>query len=420
MANMISAPRGTKDVTPDQVYKWHYIEAIARRTAEDFGFREIRFPTFEHTELFVRGVGDTTDVVQKEMYTFVDKGGRSISLRPEGTASVVRSYLENSLYAAGLPVKVYYIAPVFRYEKPQSGRFREHHQFGIECFGAGGPEADSEVIALGAEYLSRLGLKKVELEINSIGCSECRVDFHKALREYFGGKRDMLCSTCLTRLDRNPMRILDCKEEDCKSIASDAPEVLNYLCRDCREHFEKLQACLDSMDISYRINPRIVRGLDYYTGTVFEFISSLDGLTVIGGGRYDGLVFQLGGKHTPGLGFGSGIERMLMALEAEGIKIPKPDGVSIFVASQNEKTNMAVQVLVNSLRKLGLSAERDITGRSLKAQMKYSDRLGARYTVVIGESELETGIIKLKDMKSGEETECKMSAEDIFKLLSEK
>jgi histidyl-tRNA synthetase len=420
LANMISAPRGTKDVTPDQVYKWQYIEAVARRTAEDFGFREIRFPTFEHTELFVRGVGDTTDVVQKEMYTFTDKGGRSISLRPEGTASVVRSYLENSLYAAGLPVKAYYIAPVFRYEKPQSGRLREHHQFGVECFGAGGPEADSEIIALGSQYLSRLGIKKVVLEINSIGCTDCRKDFHKDLRDYFSGKKEELCPTCLDRLDRNPMRILDCKSKACKSIALDAPTGLDYLCSSCKDHFEKLQDYLDAMDISYKINPQIVRGLDYYTGTVFEFISTLDeNLTIIGGGRYDGLVSELGGKPTPGLGFGSGIERMLLALEAEGIEIPKPGGVTLFVASQSEKTNMAVQVLVNKLRKLGMAAERDITGRSLKAQMKYSDRIGADYTAVIGESELESGLIKLKEMKSGEQTECKMDAEAIFKLLSE-
>lgn len=419
MTNMISAPRGTKDVTPDQVYKWQFIESIARRTAEDFGFREIRFPTFEHTELFVRGVGDTTDVVQKEMYTFTDKGGRSISLRPEGTASVARSYLENSLYAAGLPVKAFYIAPNFRYEKPQSGRLREHHQFGVECFGAGGPEADSEIIALGAQYLSSLGIKKVMLEINSIGCPDCRKDFYKALRKYFSGKKQELCSTCLDRLDRNPMRILDCKSDECKSIATGAPSGLDYLCESCRDHFERLQDYLDCMTISYRINPRIVRGLDYYTGTVFEFISTLaENLTVIGGGRYDALVSELGGKPTPGLGFGSGIERILLALEAEEIEIPKPDGVSVFVASQSEKTNMAVQVLVNKLRKLGLAAERDITGRSLRAQMKYSDRIGARFTAVIGESELETGTIKLKNMKSGEQTECQMDAQAIFKLLS--
>lgn len=419
MANMITAPRGTKDITPDEVYKWHYIETIARRVAEDFGFREIRFPTFEHTELFVRGVGDTTDVVQKEMYTFEDRAGRSITLRPEGTASVARSYLENSLYSAGLPVKAYYIAPNFRYEKPQSGRLREHHQFGIECFGASGPQADSEIIALGAEYLARLGIRDVVLEINSIGCPDCRKDFHNALLSYFGGKHEKLCPTCLDRLNRNPLRILDCKNENCRSIVADAPVGLDYLCGDCGTGFKKLQDYLDAMGISYRVNPRIVRGLDYYTGTVFEFISTAgEGLTVIGGGRYDGLVSQLGGQPTPGLGFGSGIERMLLAMEAQGIEIPKPEGIQVFVASQSPESEMTVQTLVYELRKLGIAAERDITGRGLKAQMKYADRIGARYTAVIGESELSSGKIKLKNMKTGELTERKMDAGSISELLA--
>lgn len=418
MSNRISAPRGTKDVTPDEIYKWHYLEQVARQVAKDFGFREIRFPTFEHTELFVRGVGDTSDVVQKEMYTFMDKGGRSITLRPEGTASVVRSYLENSLYSTGLPVKAYYIAPNFRYEKPQSGRYREHHQFGVECFGAAGPEADSEIIALGAEYLSRLGIKNVALEINSIGCPDCRGAYRLALSEYFSSRQDKLCGTCLDRLERNPLRILDCKSEVCQGIAKDAPIGLDYLCDSCNDHFIKLRGYLDAMEIPYRINPRIVRGLDYYSGTVFEFITTIAGnLTVIGGGRYDGLVSELGGQSTPGLGFGSGIERMLLTMEAEGIEIPKPTQTAVFVASQSDAADMRVHTLVYQLRQLGLASQRDITGRSLKAQMKYADRIGAAFTVVLGESELETGKIKLKNMQTGEQIECSLDAQAIFNII---
>ncbi|MBQ4370659.1 MAG: histidine--tRNA ligase, partial [Oscillospiraceae bacterium] len=304
MALLTTAPRGTKDVIPSESYKWHYVENIARKTAEDFGFSEIRFPAFEHTELFLRGIGGTTDVVQKEMYTFEDKGGRSISLRPEGTASVVRSCLENSVFAGGLPVKAYYICPNFRYEKPQAGRLREHHQFGVECFGSAEPSADAEVIALAKIYLERLGLRNLSLEINSIGCPECRPAYHAALREYFSAREDELCETCRGRLERNPMRILDCKSEICKSIAAGAPVMLDYLCDDCRAHFERLKGYLDGMDIKYTVNPQIVRGLDYYTRTVFEFVSTQVGSqgTVCGGGRYDGLVSELGGQAIPGLG----------------------------------------------------------------------------------------------------------------------
>ena len=273
MSLQVTAPRGTKDVLPSETYKWHYVEAILRKTASDFGYSEIRFPTFEHTELFLRGVGETTDVVQKEMYTFTDKGGRSISLRPEGTASVVRSFLEHSLYAAGLPVKVYYIAPNFRYEKPQAGRLREHHQFGVECFGASCASADAEVIGLADTFLKRLGISGLTLQINSIGCPDCRPGYYDALRAYFRNHETLLCSTCLGRLERNPLRILDCKNESCRTIAADAPVVLDYLCSDCREHFSQLRDYLDIMDIPFSVNPRIVRGLDYYTRTVFEFVS---------------------------------------------------------------------------------------------------------------------------------------------------
>ena len=415
MELLTTAPKGTKDVTPSEVYKWHYIEGVAKRLAFDFGFTETRVPTFEHTELFLRGVGDTTDVVQKEMYTFNDKGGRSITLRPEGTASVVRSYLENSIYAAGLPAKLFYIVPNFRYENTQKGRLREHHQFGIECFGAAGPEADSEVIALAAEYLRRLGIRHVRLEINSVGCPHCRPAFHKALREFFEDRRDRLCATCQERLDKNPMRILDCKSEICQELSRNAPVGLDYLCDDCREHFDRVKAYLDAMGIEYTVNPRIVRGLDYYTRTVFEFVSTSIGAqsTVIGGGRYDGLVSTLGGDPTPGLGFGSGIERMLLVMEAEGIEIPHEEPVSVFIACQSPEADMRVQVLVNELRRLGVSAVRDIAGRSLKAQMKYAGKLGAKYSMVLGGSELESGTARLKNMATGEQTDCLISAEAI-------
>jgi histidyl-tRNA synthetase len=414
-----SVPRGTKDITPDEMYKWHYIERAARKTAEDFGFREIRFPTFEHTELFVRGIGETTDVVSKEMYTFLDKGNRSITLRPEGTASVVRSYIENSLYSSGLPVKAYYITSIFRYEKPQAGRYREHHQFGVECFGAAGPEADSEIISLAREYLSRLGVNDVRLEINSIGCPQCRPNYHNVLREYFRKCAGSLCETCRDRLERNPSRILDCKSQVCRELAKDAPSGLDYLCGDCRDHFAKVREHLDAMNISYIVNPRIVRGLDYYTKTVFEFISNRLGAqdTVIGGGRYDGFVEALGGQPTPGLGFGSGIERMLLIMEAEQIEIPKSETASVFIASQNESAGKKAQTLVYSLRQLGVFAERDITGRSLKAQMKYADKIGARYTIVIGDEELMSGVVKIRNMATGEQNNCALDAGSIKSML---
>ncbi len=421
MALLTTAPRGTKDVIPVEVYKWHFIENTARRTAADFGFLEMRFPTFEHTELFLRGIGDTTDVVQKEMYTFLDKGGRSISLRPEGTASTVRSYLENSVYAAGLPVKTYYICPNFRYEKPQAGRLREHHQFGVECFGSAEPSADAEVIGLAGVYLSRLGLKNISLEINSIGCPKCRPAFHDALREYFGAREGDLCPTCRDRLERNPLRILDCKSDVCKSIAEKAPVGLDYLCDECSDHMEKLKGYLDAMSIEYTVNPRIVRGLDYYTKTVFEFVSNQIGAqgTVCGGGRYDGLLEALGGQPTPALGFGSGIERALMVMEAEGVIIPQPPGISVFIAALGDKADIFAQSLVHGLHIAGVSAERDICARGLKAQMKYADRSRAKYTIVVGEDELSSGTANIKNMATGEAVSIKLTAEAIAAYIKE-
>ena len=411
----ITAPRGTKDVLPEESRAWQILEEKLRGLAHRFGFREIRFPTFEDVALFDRGVGETTDVVQKEMYDFYDKGDRHIALRPEGTASVVRSFIENSLHAKGLPLKVYYIAPNFRYEKPQAGRLREHHQFGVECFGAYDATADAEVISLGATLLRELGITDTELHLNSCGCKECRKGYHAALKEYFATRKSELCDTCNDRLDRNPMRILDCKSEICKAISKDAPKITDYLCDDCRAHFDKLKAYLDGIGISYTLDPMLVRGLDYYTNTVFEFVSGKLGAqsTVLGGGRYNGLVESLGGPATAGLGFGCGIERLLLTLEAEG-KLPSDRLVpDVFIAHAEERAEIISHKLVYDLRALGVSAERDTTGRSLKAQMKYAGKIGAKFSVVIGGSEIDDNKITIKNMESGETFECTLSADEI-------
>ncbi|MBQ9985941.1 MAG: histidine--tRNA ligase [Oscillospiraceae bacterium] len=411
----ITAPRGTKDVLPEESRAWQILEEKLRSLAHRFGYREIRFPTFEDVALFDRGVGDTTDVVQKEMYDFYDKGDRHIALRPEGTASVVRSFIENSLHAKGLPLKVYYIAPNFRYEKPQAGRLREHHQFGVECFGAYDATADAEVISLGATLLRELGITDTELHLNSCGCKECRKSYHAALKEYFSTRRSELCDTCNDRLDRNPMRILDCKSEICKAISKDAPKITDFLCDDCRAHFDKLRAYLDETGISYTLDPMLVRGLDYYTNTVFEFVSGKLGAqsTVLGGGRYNGLVESLGGPATAGLGFGCGIERLLLTLEAEGKLQDERLVPEVFIAHAEERAEIVSHKLVYDLRALGVWAERDTTGRSLKAQMKYAGKIGAKYSAVIGGSEIDEGKITIKNMDSGETQECALSADDI-------
>jgi len=415
MAELITKPKGTNDVLPSESYRWQYLESVLRKAASDFGYKEIRFPTFEYTELFVRGVGDTTDVVQKEMFTFTDRGGRSITLRPEGTASVVRSFLENSLYGAGLPVKCFYIAPNFRGEQPQAGRYREFYQFGVEYLGSPCPSADAEVISLYSAILERLGIKNIQLSINSIGCPKCRPKFHAALKAYFESRKDKLCPTCLGRLEKNPLRILDCKSPVCKEIAAAAPSCIEHLCEECSDHFEKTKEMLTAMGIDFTVNPGIVRGLDYYTRTVFEFISTDLGAqsTVCGGGRYDGLIETLGGQPTPGLGFASGLERLLMVMDAQGIEIPKPEGCRIFLAALGDAAEVPVQKLVYELRKLGVKAERDTTGRGLKAQMKYADRLGAAYSAVIGDNELNEGKTKIKNMATGSVIECPLTAEDI-------
>lgn len=410
MALITKAIKGTKDVLPKDVHKNQYIEATALDIASKFGYKEIRTPVFEHTELFQRGVGDTTDVVQKEMYTFDDKGGRSITLRPEGTAGAVRSYLENGLCNEALPQKVCYLISCYRYEKPQAGRLREFHQFGVECFGSASPLADAEIIALAKSLFDTLGVKDLSLEINSIGCPTCRAEYHKALKEYFSSRKDELCDTCKSRLDRNPMRILDCKSPICHEIAEGAPVVIDYLCDECKEHFENVQKYLKAQNIEYTINPQIVRGLDYYTKTVFEFVSNSIGAqgTVCGGGRYDGLVEELGGQHTPSLGFAMGIERLMLLMEAQGCEFPEAEKPDLFIVALGEKATLKAVEIAKDMREEGFSALLDLNQRSVRAQMKYADKLGAKFNVVIGDNEVETKTAKLKNMQTGEETEINL------------
>lgn len=410
MALITKAIKGTKDVLPKDVHKNQYIEATALDIASKFGYKEIRTPVFEHTELFQRGVGDTTDVVQKEMYTFDDKGGRSITLRPEGTSGAVRSFLENGLCNEALPQKVCYLTSCYRYEKPQAGRLREFHQFGVECFGTASPLADAEIIALAKSIFDTLGVRDLSLEINSIGCPKCRAEYHKALKEYFASRKDELCDTCKGRLDRNPMRILDCKSPICHKIAQGAPVVIDYLCDECKEHFEKVQKYLDAQNIEYKINPQIVRGLDYYTKTVFEFVSNSIGAqgTVCGGGRYDGLVEELGGQHTASLGFAMGLERLMLLMEAQGCEFPQAEKPDLFIVALGEKATLKAVEIAKDMREEGFSALLDLNQRSVRAQMKYADKLGAKFNVVIGDNEVENKIAKLKNMQTGEETEINL------------
>lgn len=407
MALVTKAIKGTKDVLPKDVHKNQYVEATCLEIADKFGYKEIRTPVFEHTELFQRGVGDTTDVVQKEMYTFDDKGGRSITLRPEGTAGAVRSFLENGLCNETMPQKACYIISCYRYEKPQAGRLREFHQFGVECFGTASPLADAEIIALAKSIFDSLEIKDLSLEINSIGCPQCRAEYHKALKEYFEGRKDELCPTCQDRLERNPMRILDCKSPVCSEIAKGAPVVIDYLCDECKEHFAKVQEYLKAQNIEYTVNPKIVRGLDYYTKTVFEFVSNSIGAqgTVCGGGRYDGLVDELGGQKTPSLGFGMGLERLMLLMDTQNTPFPDASVPDLFIAALGDKATLKAVEIAKDMRDEGFSAVMDLNQRSVRAQMKYADKLGAKFNVVIGDNEVETGIAKLKNMTSGEETE---------------
>lgn len=407
---MINIPKGTKDVLPFESYKWHYVERIARETADLYCLNEIRTPTFEHTELFLRGVGDTTDIVNKEMYTFLDKGERSITLKPEGTAGVARSFIENGLFNNAMPLKMYYITPVFRYENPQKGRLREHHQFGVEVYGGAGADTDAEVIKLAYTVLKKCGLS-VKLYINSMGCPECRKKYNEALKGYFADKLDKLCSTCRERYYKNPLRILDCKEEGCKALCKDAPKIVDYLCDDCSSHFKKLQELLTDCGVAYEINPFIVRGLDYYTKTVFEFVTTALGSqgTVCGGGRYDNLISELGGTPTCGVGFGMGIERLLMLMEAENVVIPMHENVKLYIASMGDEAYKKAFEIASELRDKGVKAEIDHAGRGIKAQFKYADKIRAENVVTLGDNELSTGVAQIKNMADGKLTEIKIS-----------
>ena len=407
MALITKKIKGTEDVLPKQSYRWQFIEKVMREESKVYGFKEIRTPVFEHTELFARGVGQTTDVVQKEMYTFTTKGGESVTLRPEGTAGAARAVLEHALDNEGLPIKASYFVSCYRYEKPQAGRLREFHQFGLEEYGTQSPAADAELICAAQSVLDRLGLDQIHLELNSIGCPECRAKYNQALREYFGQFKDRLCDTCLSRLEKNPMRLLDCKSPQDQELAKDAPKITDYLCEECENHFSEVKRYLDSAGVEYTVNPKIVRGLDYYTKTVFEFVTDCIGAqgTVCGGGRYDGLIEELGGKHMPSLGFAMGLERLLMVMDAQGIAIPDDDKCALYIATMGDDAKVKAFELLRRVRECGLIAETDVVGRGLRAQMKYADKIGAKYSLVLGDDELNENKAKVKNMETGEQTE---------------
>ena len=415
MANYLKRPNGTEDVTPAQIHKWHTVEKVVRQTAESFGFSEIRIPTFETTELFQRSVGETTDVVQKEMYSVIAKETQ-FTLRPEGTAGTIRAMLQNGMLAEALPQKVFYLLSCFRHERPQAGRLREFHQFGIEMAGAASPYADAEVILLGKTVLDTLGLKDIVLNLNSIGCPACRAKYQEALKAYFEPHRDELCSTCQERLVRNPMRLLDCKSAEDQEIAKDAPVILDYLCEDCKSHFEAVKNALTEMGVEYVINPKIVRGLDYYTKTVFEFITTSIGAqgTVCAGGRYDGLIEQLGGQHVPALGFGMGLERLILTMEKQGLPFMDSTTCDVYLAPMDDSARPAALKYANALREMGVRAEFDLMGRTFKAQMKYANKIAAKYLVVLGSNELEQGAGMLKNMQSGEQKEIRLDTAEHF------
>ena len=409
---LTQAPKGTKDVLPSEIHKWHYVEGIIREICALNGYREMRTPTFEHTELFERGIGDTTDVVQKEMYTMKDKGGRSITLKPEGTAPFVRAFIEHSMFNEIQPVKLYYITPSFRYEKPQSGRYREFHQFGVEAFGTSDPSVDAEIINIAMMLFGRFGAQDLEIRINSVGCPKCRAEYNIKLREYLAGKLNNLCETCQDRYNKNPMRVIDCKEERCQNQLTDVPYILDNVCDECRVHFEGLKSSLESLGLNYVVDPKIVRGLDYYTKTAFEIVSRDIGAqgTVCGGGRYDGLIEECGGPSTPGMGFGLGLERLLLLVGNQEVEIPVPVYMDVYIANMGDEGAKEALRQINSLRKEGIKAEKDYMGRSLKAQMKYANKINAGYVVVLGEDEIKSSRIKVKDMSTGSEEEIDLSA----------
>ena len=418
MALITKKIKGTEDVLPKQSYRWQFIEKIMREESKAYGFKEIRTPVFEHTELFARGVGQTTDVVQKEMYTFTTKGGESVTLRPEGTAGAARAVLEHALDNEGLPIKASYFVSCYRYEKPQAGRLREFHQFGLEEYGTQSPAADAELICAAQSVLDRLGLDQIHLELNSIGCPECRAKYNQALREYFGQFKDRLCDTCLSRLEKNPMRLLDCKSPQDQELAKDAPKITDYLCEECENHFSEVKRYLDSAGVEYTVNPKIVRGLDYYTKTAFEFVTNSIGAqgTVCGGGRYDNLAEEVGGLPIPGVGFGLGKERLLMLMEANGVVIPQPAPCDALIATMGRNARLTGQKLMKDLREKGAKVQMDDLQRNFKGQFKYADRINARYTIVLGDNEIEKGAASLKNMETGDQVEVKF--EDLFEAIT--
>lgn len=414
---MIQKPKGTKDILPSEVYKWQYIEEIIKEIFETTGMKEIRVPVFEHTELFSRGVGETTDVVQKEMYTFEDKGGRSITLRPEGTAGVVRSYIENGMASMPTPIKLWYEMPMYRYENVQKGRLREFRQIGTEIIGTSSYLADVEAIMLGIRIFQKLDIPNVKLYLNSIGCPECRKRYQEALRDFIRPNLDKYCDTCKTRFDKNPMRILDCKEKKCKEMNQGAPMIIDYLCDDCKNHFENVKNMLTKLGVDYEIDAGIVRGLDYYTRTVFEFVSGDDGLTILGGGRYDDLVKEIGGQDTPAVGFAMGVERLLEVFEKYNNDNLKEKNMDLYIANIGDKANEFATKLVCELRNEGIFVEKDICEKSLKAQFKYADKIKARFVITIGDDEVSNNKAKMKNMVTGEELDIQLTVKDIIDRL---
>lgn len=414
------APKGTRDVLPSESYRWQYIEQLIRDIAKKYGLLEARTPVIEHTELFLRGVGKTTDIVQKEMYTFLDKGDRSITLKPEGTAGMVRLFVEHNLFGEVQPTKMFYLTnPVFRYENPQAGRLREHHQFGVEIFGAPRPSADAECIAIVIELLNKIGLSGLAVRLNSIGCPECRPKYQEALREYLLTNYDSLCETCKTRYELNPLRILDCKNERCQKLLQNTPVIGDFLCDDCKKHMDELLKRLELMNVRYEITPTLVRGLDYYTKTVFEVFSDRIGSqgAICGGGRYDGLVEELGGPSCPGVGFGLGMERLLMLMDECGVAVPKPERYDLYIADLGETGDLKAFTLAQELRARGLAVDTDHVGRSVKAQMKFADKAGARYVLVIGDNEIECNKATLKNLRGGENKTVSLDAGEIDKMI---
>ncbi|MFI3209789.1 MAG: histidine--tRNA ligase [Peptostreptococcaceae bacterium] len=406
------APRGTKDITPKDAYKWNYVENKFREICALYGYEEMRTPVFEHTELFKRGVGDTTDIVQKEMYSFMDKGEREITLKPEGTAGVVRAFIENKLYTDAQPTKLFYITPCFRYERPQAGRQRQFHQFGIEALGSDKPSIDAEVISLAVQFFKEVGLNDLEVSINSVGCPTCREPYNEKLREFLDSKSDVLCETCLDRKDKNPMRVIDCKNPTCKEAIKEIPYMIDNLCDDCDTHFTKLKEYLTEMEINFVVDKTIVRGLDYYKKTAFEIISNDIGSqsTVCGGGRYDGLVEQLGGpKGVSGIGFGLGVERLLLTLENNNIEIENNNSTDIFIVTIGDNAKLKSFKMVKDLRDNHISCDNDHLDRSVKAQFKYSDKINSKFTVVVGDDEINNDLVTLKNMQTSEQTSVKLS-----------